>query len=153
MITRSTITPEEIIHLIKHGFVFTLLDTKSKRHTTYRSYKSLVGDTLLFKLIIEAKTEGNKFTPICAIKTFTLTPHLTHLYHRRYVLINRLFEETGLFNKFWRNLENRDIPTNIEFWHPCKCRRCNRLLTDPRSIEKGIGPGCEKKENKGGTPC
>lgn len=26
------------------------------------------------------------------------------------------------------------------------CRRCGRELTDPKSIKKGIGPICEKKE-------
>lgn len=32
-----------------------------------------------------------------------------------------------------------------EFWHEGRCCRCNRLLTDPVSIERGIGPECAKR--------
>lgn len=33
----------------------------------------------------------------------------------------------------------------VEFWHEGRCCRCNRLLTDPASIERGIGPECAKR--------
>lgn len=29
------------------------------------------------------------------------------------------------------------------------CRHCGRVLTDPKSIEAGIGPECAKKEAAG----
>ena len=29
-----------------------------------------------------------------------------------------------------------------------RCRRCNRVLTDSKSIKKGIGPICLHKEHK-----
>jgi GNAT superfamily N-acetyltransferase len=32
-----------------------------------------------------------------------------------------------------------------EFWHEGRCCACGRLLTDPASIERGIGPECMKK--------
>ena len=31
-----------------------------------------------------------------------------------------------------------------------KCRRCGRILTDPESIKRGIGPECENKESRAG---
>ncbi len=34
-----------------------------------------------------------------------------------------------------------------EFWHEGRCCRCNRMLTDPASIERGIGPECLKKSS------
>lgn len=38
-----------------------------------------------------------------------------------------------------------DIPDGVEFWHAGRCCSCNRMLTDPASIERGIGPECAKK--------
>jgi len=32
----------------------------------------------------------------------------------------------------------------LEYLHDVRCRRCNRTLTDPTSIELGIGPVCRK---------
>jgi hypothetical protein len=34
------------------------------------------------------------------------------------------------------------IPDTIEFWHEGKCGKCNRPLTDPVSIKRGLGPSC-----------
>jgi len=33
----------------------------------------------------------------------------------------------------------------IEFWHSGKCSKCGRLLTDPASIARGLGPVCATK--------
>lgn len=34
----------------------------------------------------------------------------------------------------------------VEFWHAGVCARCGRVLTNPESIEIGIGPKCLEKE-------
>ena len=39
-------------------------------------------------------------------------------------------------------LENEDRLAQFEFWHEGRCCACGRLLTDPESIESGIGPVC-----------
>jgi len=33
----------------------------------------------------------------------------------------------------------------VEFWHAGECGRCGRELTDPNSIESGLGPVCAGK--------
>lgn len=33
----------------------------------------------------------------------------------------------------------------VEFWHEGRCGRCGRLLTDPESIARGLGPECASK--------
>ncbi len=35
-----------------------------------------------------------------------------------------------------------ELPDVVEFWHEGKCCKCARKLTDPKSIELGIGPVC-----------
>lgn len=37
------------------------------------------------------------------------------------------------------------MPEQLEFWHEGRCCMCNRTLTDPVSIQNGIGPECAKK--------
>lgn len=45
------------------------------------------------------------------------------------------------FAWLWRNLDSDDV----EVWHAGRCGRCNRLLTDPESIKRGMGPVCAER--------
>jgi len=38
-----------------------------------------------------------------------------------------------------------EMPGQLEFWHEGRCAKCGRVLTDPASIESGVGPECAKK--------
>lgn len=38
------------------------------------------------------------------------------------------------------------VPSTVEFWHAGACGRCGRELTDPVSIQTGLGPVCAEKE-------
>lgn len=40
---------------------------------------------------------------------------------------------------------DREFPTKVEFWHSGQCGRCGRKLTDPESIDRGLGPKCAAK--------
>lgn len=49
--------------------------------------------------------------------------------------------------KIGRIVENHAKWVNrLEFKFACKCRRCNRKLTTPTSIESGMGPACAERE-------
>lgn len=51
----------------------------------------------------------------------------------------------------YRNLLNDvagGMRAGLEYHISGACRRCNALLTTPRSIRLGIGPTCEKRENQ-----
>ena len=48
-------------------------------------------------------------------------------------------------------LENERVPEQLEVWHEGRCGRCNRLLTVPESIERGIGSECWSKMTNGNT--
>jgi len=41
----------------------------------------------------------------------------------------------------WGHLDSPDI----EVWHSGECSRCGRELTDPASIERGLGPVCAER--------
>lgn len=44
------------------------------------------------------------------------------------------------FGWWWYHMDSEQV----ELYHVGKCGRCNRPLTDPTSIERGIGPDCYK---------
>jgi hypothetical protein len=48
------------------------------------------------------------------------------------------------FRWFWRALTEKDEASlaKVEFRHEGRCGRCNRLLTVPESLDRGIGPEC-----------
>jgi len=48
------------------------------------------------------------------------------------------------FDWFWQNMRHADCFDLIECWHEGRCGHCNRKLTVPESIERGIGPECAK---------
>lgn len=49
------------------------------------------------------------------------------------------------FRYVFENLQHNRLPPKAEIWHEGTCGRCNRPLTDPESISRGIGPECIKK--------
>jgi hypothetical protein len=50
------------------------------------------------------------------------------------------------FKWFSRNLFGPGAKLGqVEFWHEGTCGKCGRALTDPTSLECGIGPVCRKR--------
>lgn len=49
------------------------------------------------------------------------------------------------FRYIFEHLCNQHMPPKCEVWHEGQCGRCGRALTDPVSIERGIGPECLSK--------
>jgi hypothetical protein len=45
---------------------------------------------------------------------------------------------------------NKDFSASAEVYHEGRCGRCSRTLTDPESIETGLGPICREKMAAGG---
>jgi hypothetical protein len=45
----------------------------------------------------------------------------------------------------WAASPAADLPAKLEFYHAGRCGRCGRELTDPVSIERGLGPECAEK--------
>jgi hypothetical protein len=50
------------------------------------------------------------------------------------------------FDYIFRNLASGRTIDQLEIWHEGKCCRCGRKLTDPVSIETGIGPECASRK-------
>ncbi len=48
------------------------------------------------------------------------------------------------FDWAWKYLAKGELPPSCEVWHEGRCAKCNRTLTTPESIARGIGPECAK---------
>lgn len=48
------------------------------------------------------------------------------------------------FAFMWNWLKQGVIPSDLELYHEGRCGRCGRPLTNPDSINRGIGPECSK---------
>jgi len=131
MLKRHTSTTLNVAERVVRGTIFTLLETSTKKHATFstkweeRDLKDLIP--------IRAKTKGNSFQKIGTLNE--------NGKFRPFTFIKGTFEHS-IFKLFWEGLKISHVQTNIEFWNPCKCEKCGRLLTDPVSIALGIGPGC-----------
>lgn len=51
-------------------------------------------------------------------------------------------EDMRKFAWFFKQLNNGTLPEHIQIMHHGKCGACGRPLTDPLSIQLGIGPKC-----------
>lgn len=60
-------------------------------------------------------------------------------YHGRKSRISRKAPSSQLFSEWWECPDCRD---DVILHQSTHCARCGRLLTDPESIEMGIGPVC-----------
>jgi hypothetical protein len=60
-------------------------------------------------------------------------------------LIISLAEQKDYFGIFWKHIVAQTLPDRIHILHVGTCGHCGRKLSDPTSLETGIGPECRKK--------
>lgn len=63
---------------------------------------------------------------------------MIHVWHKR------RGQQYEALAKMLESLDTHELAGRVEVLFATTCRRCNRTLTTPESIEKGIGPVCEK---------
>jgi hypothetical protein len=131
MIVRSTIDPKRVMNEILAGYTFTLTNDENNKFVTYKTVRKK-GKLLVWSRITK------RYKKLFLISNNNLIP------------IQPAGNSTKAWGKemfiiFWNHLMSGQGSVKITIWHPCKCIRCNRLLTDPASIKAGIGPGCAKK--------
>lgn len=81
--------------------------------------------------------------------------------HNRWKYVGEIFNDGTRFKRtksscYWEEnkvfkgaayivkMMNRDFPTSMVLKHGGCCSRCGRELTDPVSIERGLGPKCHR---------
>jgi len=135
---RSQALPSVIKKVILEGHLFALVDDDNERSFIYKTNK-VDGHIIVWSRIV-----GKRFARLYKIDSGWLVP-LT------LIRKDKAKEQFGaeLFTVFWNNLLREQGSKSITIWHHCRCRRCNRPLSDPKSITLQIGPSCLEKEQKG----
>lgn len=124
---------------------FTVKNTETGGRFTFKVKKHEVktdqdGKRILhFVKVLTGSDNTNDYTYIGTIydqERFTLT------------LNSKVREDAVSYKAFdyiWKCLRGPGLPPKVKFYHEGRCCRCGRALTVPESIEKGIGPECERR--------
>lgn len=72
--------------------------------------------------------------------------HGEKYFHGRKSRIGEDAQSNRVFQWFFHHLNQNSLPDAIEVWHEGRCCVCGRTLTDPESIELGIGPVCRGEQ-------
>jgi hypothetical protein len=65
--------------------------------------------------------------------------------HSKKSKIDRDAKSVIVFDYVFHHLGMGTLNSSIEIFHDGKCGRCGRQLTDPISVETGLGPHCRNK--------
>jgi len=118
---------------------FTLYSLKTKKYLTYRIV--VCKSDARFHFVWAHTHAGYRY--VGAIKESTKFKPISYFVPTKKSLAQNHF----LFKVFkwvWGHVYNDSLPFNLLIYHDGTCCRCGRLLTDPESIKRGIGPECIK---------
>lgn len=132
---------EDVSHFMWAGNAyFTLTSERTGKHYTYRLNK-LKDKDMWFASVMQSYEEyayfgffvrnGSDLDYVHAKPGKSIIPHSAP-------------SVKGL-KYFVGNVERGVLPNDIRFQHIGKCGRCGRALTNPESIDRGIGPECAGK--------
>ena len=116
---------------------FTLVSRKSGKRFTYRVKRKDEG--VYFVHILTGSNNETDYNYMGTIFSGR-APYR----HGRKSNIKETAPSVVAFNWVWRHLMEGNLNPDVEFWHEGRCCRCARPLTDPVSIERGIGPECAR---------
>lgn len=135
-------TPEKANTFIYGGkAVFTLRSKKTGEHISFRVYKSKGPDPVWF---VHARKNGDAGQGGFNYAGMIASPQSAHV---KATKKSHASTSTALRALNWalRHLAANHMPEQLEIAHEGRCACCGRPLTDPVSIERGIGPDCFAK--------
>lgn len=139
MTARPITDPEQALRFMLAGkATFTVRSERTGEHLTFqvRNWKKAKHGPMHF---VSVRT-GNDFATVGAIRDRASFGHT-----RRSDLPADDPRVRGFRYVFEHLCQRKAMPPRCEVWHEGQCGRCARPLTDPVSIERGIGPECIKK--------
>lgn len=110
---------------------FTFLNPKTENRFTFKVKKHKTDDVYFISVLIGPDTY-----------TFIGTIIDKKYHHSRKSKISNGAQSVRVFEYILNKLIINNLPDFIEIWHSGACGRCGKPLTDPISIEKGLGPYC-----------
>lgn len=121
--------------IVSGNSTVTLKSTKTEKHFTYK-VKRAKDKNIRFVSVLFGNNNDSDYKYIGCIFENGLFKHTKR---------SNCSNNTTSFQSFrwaWEHIRRMNIPKFLEIWHEGKCGRCGRKLTDPKSIEIGLGPIC-----------
>ena len=129
------ISHDKAIDFILGGKAFvTFQNPASGNRHTYKVVKHKVDDIYFVNVL----TSPDTYQFIGSIKNFGFR-------HSKKSKIGNDSRSVIVFDYVFHHLSIDTLNTSIEIFHDVRCGRCGRQLTDPVSVEYGLGPHCRKK--------
>ena len=125
------------IFLFSGNAVFSIKNPRTSKHMTFRVVRSRYA-----KMYFTYVLGGQEWQYVGCV--FTDMPMEVRKGRKGMAYNTTSFQAASWVFRRLGNLK-KDL-TGAEFWHAGKCGRCGRQLTDPTSIELGIGPECRKRK-------
>jgi hypothetical protein len=125
------------------GFaIFTVSSIKTGKFYTYKVIRYKKNSRVYFVGVL---TEGNKYRYVCSIIDGKLFKHkstspsvpIDSMHVRIFAWVYGALNKTTI-----------EMPKGLLFYHHGHCCCCGRRITDPKSINSGVGPVCAKTFNK-----
>lgn len=111
---------------------------KDNNHFTYKIYKKKTDDgAKIYHLYLKKSNKGT----YCGY--FKVVGNRLTFRHSSKYDIKKDDEQMNFLLSVIHNRKN--LPENITVCHNGRCAHCGRMLTDPKSIERGFGPECWDK--------
>lgn len=143
------VKPSDIKNFIFAGnSIFTVKNIETEKHFTYKVYnpnKKTEKKDIFFCSVLTGTDNQNDYTYFGYFKD-------GKYYHGKpnKTKISESAQSVLAFKYIINKIENLD--KRIHFYHEGRCGRCGRKLTNPESLENGIGPECssiiEKNNSK-----
>lgn len=144
-VTSKALNPEQFKELLlMNRFKFTLVSRKTATRFTYKisswntnNYRDKKSYTVA---VLTGTDNDNHFQTIAYIhKEKDSMPQLHHAYRR----ISKDAPSYKAFVWLFVNmLHTQKLSDSVIIYNSGKCAKCGRTLTDPLSIERGLGPEC-----------
>lgn len=135
--------------------VFTIKSIASGEHYTFRMTRAEAkhpNEPAPALWFVSLLTGSRTFTYIGVFKQDNLTP-TGRFYTTKASKVHNTSPCCIAFRWFMRHIcERHHIPDKCEVRHEGHCGRCNRPLTHPLSIDRGIGPDCWEAMYGGSQP-
>jgi hypothetical protein len=150
---KHNISPDMLISVILNdktnkGGSFTIVSRKTGKHYTYK--------------ISRKEYKGKYYTHIWVMYVYKEFKHLgvydkytNKIYKKRDEVMSESAKAicwvlNQVLVRYETGILNNKLAVNVEMYHTGNCMRCGRELTDPDSIERGLGPVCISLGNKKG---
>lgn len=135
-------SPKDIANFVKAGnATFTLKSKRTAAHYTYRAQvcKDAPGKFFVSLLTGPNNTKDYTYLGMIVADTFRTTKK------SRMTADAKPVKALDFLLRHVVVASQEPTKLDLEVYHEGRCGRCNRLLTVPESVERGIGPDCAEQ--------